>query len=149
MSPPGDPRLWTPARYIAHDTRCHLCGADIARTKPGATTGTRGTKAFFNATLGLFECMDCRLEGTRAELAGHELRSPREERCLACAYSRLSSDWAAEHPLFGLTPCAGCELGAGRGLHRCCPRCGHVEHRPHHLQPATDVMPASLQGGTR
>jgi len=131
MSPPGDPRLWTPARYITFDQVCHFCGAEIPRAKPGTTTGTRGTKAYINVALGLYECMPCRWEATRAELAGQEPRAPRVERCAACAYERLSSDLPSVRPIFGLVPCDGCELGSGRGFHRRCPRCRHVEHRPH------------------
>jgi len=137
MSPTGDPRLWTPARYIMRDQRCHFCGADIPRTHPGATTGNRGTKAFVNIALGLFECMPCRLDATDAEMAP---RVTSVERCEACQYERLSSHWPSDRPLFGLKPCDGCELGAGRGFDRHCPRCHHVEHRAHARPPVMEEV---------
>jgi hypothetical protein len=130
-----DPRLWTPARYIHGHQRCHFCGEHIPPARPGATTGTRGTKAFVNIALGLFECMPCRAEATRAELAQFELR-PTQERCQACCYARSSADSPLARPIFGLRPCDGCELGGGRGFDRICPQCAHIEHRAHVPLPA-------------
>lgn len=133
MTFPGQPNpaLWTPARYIAFAQRCWFCGAFIPRDKPGRRVGDRGSKAFYNPVLQLWECPDCRAEATRAELAGLEPRAPRTEVCESCGYARLDTDSPASAPIFGLLPCAGCERGAGRGLHRTCPRCRHLEHRPH------------------
>jgi hypothetical protein len=126
-----DPRLWTPVRTVSYHQACHFCGAGIPKDRPGATTGTRGTKAFYNRGLNLWECMACRVEATRAELARQEAREPVVEACEACRYERLDTHRANAAPLFGLKPCDGCELGADRGLHRTCPRCQHVEHRSH------------------
>jgi hypothetical protein len=127
----GDPTLWTPVRTISYAQVCHFCRAPIARDRPGAKTGTRGTKAFFNRALNLWECMPCREEATRAELARALPRGPALEACEACRYERLDIHRPAAAPLFGLDLCDGCELGIGRGLHRICPRCHHVEHRAH------------------
>lgn len=66
----SDPEpLWIAARTIRRDVVCSFCGALIRRCAPGSTTGTRGTKAFFNPQLREFECMPCREEATRAALA--------------------------------------------------------------------------------
>ena len=131
-----DPRLWMPVRTVSYAQACHFCGAGIPRDRPGAKTGTRGTKAFYNRALNLWECMACREEATRAELARHELREPLVEACEACRYERLETHRANAAPLFALMPCAGCALGADRGLHRTCPRCGHIEHRSHSMKHA-------------
>lgn len=64
-----DPRCWTPARYIDKSQKCDFCWNAIVRCKPGNTTGTRGTKAWYNAALGIWECLACRSEGMRAEEA--------------------------------------------------------------------------------
>jgi hypothetical protein len=63
-----------PVRWIHQAQTCHLCWNGIPRGKPGTTTGSRGTKAFFlpDAILrdaltkqpilgpGLWECLECR-----------------------------------------------------------------------------------------
>jgi hypothetical protein len=132
-----DPRRWTPARYVHAHQRCWFCGAHIPRATPGRTTGTRGTKAFFNTAFRLWECCDCRAEATRADLARLEPRVPAVEACEGCGYRRLDSDSAIDLPLFALRPCAGCELSPARGMHRICPRCAHVEHRSYGLAPTS------------
>lgn len=130
-----NPELWTPARYVHSDQRCAFCGAHIPRSKPGTRVGDRGSKAFYNAALQRFECIDCRAEATRADIAGQQRRMPRTEACVACGYERLDSDSHQSAPLFRLQHCSGCELAAGQGLHRKCPRCGHLEHHVYELQP--------------
>jgi hypothetical protein len=128
-----DPALWTPVRTISYAQRCHFCRAGIARDRPGSRTGERGTKAFFNRALNLWECIACREEATRAELARQAPRESVIEACEACRYERLDIHLPDSAPLFALMPCDGCELGADRGLHRICPRCRHVEHRSHRI----------------
>ena len=64
-----DPDVWTPVRFVHQPQRCQFCWEVIPRAKPGTTTGTRGTKAFYNAALQVWECMKCREEATRADLA--------------------------------------------------------------------------------
>mgnify|MGYP001597997964 CR=1 FL=1 len=123
--------LWTPARYISMSQICWFCHAHIPRDRPGARVGDRGTKAFFNSARRLWECTPCRVEATRAFLVCQQPHAPVVEICEACRYQRLDTDSPTERPIFRLVPCAGCELGAGRGLHRTCPRCTHVEHRSH------------------
>lgn len=127
-------RLWTPARYVATPQWCHFCGAFIPRSAPGPRVGDRGTKAYYNSSLRLFECIECRAEATRADLALieiHERSRPATESCVACGYERSERDLSSELPIFRLIPCPGCQLGEGSGLHRVCPRCRHVEHRSH------------------
>ena len=126
---PDPDQHWTPARYIHAPARCWFCGAHIPRSKPGMRTGERGTKAFYNSILRCFECNDCRIEATRAYLAGQEPRTPALEACEACSYQRRDHQLPDEAPIFRLTPCGGCELNAVAGMHRTCPRCGHLEHR--------------------
>jgi hypothetical protein len=58
---------WTPVRYVRFPQRCDFCWETIPRCKPGNSTGTRGTKAYFNAVRRVWECIACRQEGFRAE----------------------------------------------------------------------------------
>jgi hypothetical protein len=58
---------WTPVRYIRNARRCDFCGIEIPAGSPGATRGTRGTKAYFNPHRNVWECMPCRSEATRAD----------------------------------------------------------------------------------
>lgn len=129
-----NPVLWTPARYVHSDQRCAFCGAHIPRSKPGSRVGDRGSKAFYNAALQRFECLDCRAEATRADLTAQQRQAPRTESCEACGYARLDSDSHEDAPLFALYHCSGCELAPGHGIHRTCPRCSHIEHRVYELQ---------------
>ena len=70
---PCDPEpLWTPVRYVHHNQECSFCGAPIARAAPGGTTGTRGTKAYYNRLTGEWECIPCRQEAQRAAAAAGE-----------------------------------------------------------------------------
>lgn len=69
----SDPRLWTPSRYVKHDQQCDFCWNRIPRSKPGSTSGTRGTKAFYNAAFNIWECWPCRQEAARADEAREAL----------------------------------------------------------------------------
>ena len=68
---------WIPARTISQRQRCDFCGCDIPRAKPGNTTGSRGTKAWFNPDRRVWECCDCRSEGFRAEAEREKLDEAR------------------------------------------------------------------------
>lgn len=68
---------WTPVRYISHEQRCAFCGATILRGKPGASSGERGTKAYFrrlDEMRGEWECLACRSEGQDALVAWEKER---------------------------------------------------------------------------
>jgi hypothetical protein len=60
---------WTPVRYVHEDTFCWFCAREIPRAKPGATKGTRGTKAWFCPERRVLECIPCRSEAMRADEA--------------------------------------------------------------------------------
>lgn len=61
--------FWIPVRYIERQQECSFCGATIFKGSPGARTGERGTKAYFNKLTGEWECIACRNEAVRAQLA--------------------------------------------------------------------------------
>lgn len=68
---PRDPEpFWTPARYVHAPQVCSFCGCTIPAGAPGTTTGTRGTRAYFNGLLKVWECMGCHQEALRAQSAG-------------------------------------------------------------------------------
>ena len=58
---------WTPARFVHEPQTCSFCGYMIPRASPGSTTGTRGTKAYFNSLTKVWECIGCRQEALRAQ----------------------------------------------------------------------------------
>jgi hypothetical protein len=58
---------WIPVRFVREDRKCSFCGARIPKGAPGASKGTRGTKAWWNKVSNRWECMGCRSEGFRAE----------------------------------------------------------------------------------
>jgi hypothetical protein len=60
---------WVPVRYVQHAQKCCFCQNRIPKGSPGATKGTRGTKAWWNRITGAWECVPCRTEGFRAEAA--------------------------------------------------------------------------------
>ena len=67
---PRDPEpFWMPVRFIHADQECSFCHHTILRAAPGTKTGTRGTKAYYNAMLKEWECVECRQEALRAESA--------------------------------------------------------------------------------
>jgi hypothetical protein len=57
---------WIPMRTVYASTWCWFCGAFIAKGKPGNTTGTRGTKAWWCRERDVCECLECRSEAIRA-----------------------------------------------------------------------------------
>jgi len=57
---------WVPIRTVYMNTYCWLCGDLIPRAKPGCTTGTRGTKAWWCKERDVCECTGCRSEAMRA-----------------------------------------------------------------------------------
>jgi len=68
---------WVPARYVHADQVCSFCGFTIFAGSPGTAAGTRGTKAYFNGMLNIWECMPCRQEALRAQGAQLEQDNPR------------------------------------------------------------------------
>lgn len=60
---------WQPIRFVQTGVPCSFCGYAIAKGKPGTRTGERGTKAYFNRLTREFECIGCREEAGRANLA--------------------------------------------------------------------------------
>lgn len=67
---PSDPELrWTPVRYVEKSQTCTFCGFEILKASPGNTIGTRGTKAYFNSLTREWECIPCRNEAVRAQIA--------------------------------------------------------------------------------
>lgn len=60
---------WRPVRFVREPQQCYLCWVRIPKASPGAKSGTRGTKAFYEPNLRLWECLGCREEQGRAELA--------------------------------------------------------------------------------
>lgn len=61
---------WMPVRYVNEPQVCSFCGYTIQRASPGSTTGSRGTKAYFNSLTKVWECIGCRQEALRAQGAG-------------------------------------------------------------------------------
>ena len=59
-----------PARIVRTAQRCRFCWREIRPAEPGSTRGTRGAKAYFFPETGTWECVACREERTRADLAG-------------------------------------------------------------------------------
>ena len=127
-----DPDYWMPVRFVRLQQVCNFCQAFIPRASPGRSTGTRGTKAYYCPALGVWECIPCRQLVTPELEAARRAPIPRVlEACVACDYRRWSNDIHGLAPHFDLAICTGCTLGAGRGFHRTCPRCGHVDHLAH------------------
>jgi hypothetical protein len=127
-----DAGYWMPVRFVSKQQVCDFCWGFIPPQKPGTSTGSRGTKAYYCPGLGIWECIPCR------QLVTPELEDARRapiprlvEACVRCDYRRPSTDILGLSPFFPLAICTGCELGEGRGFHRTCPRCGHLEHRSH------------------
>ncbi len=60
---------WIPARFVRRSQVCAFCRSSISPARPGSTTGTRGTKAWFNPATGEWECLECHEEASRAEAA--------------------------------------------------------------------------------
>lgn len=58
---------WVPVRHVAKPQTCRFCRGHISAGKPGTTTGSRGTKAWWSKTTNTWECLTCRSEGFRVE----------------------------------------------------------------------------------
>jgi hypothetical protein len=65
--------VWIPIRFVREEVRCWFCHARIPKASPGSTTGTRGTKAWWDKATNRWECLPCHDEGTRAQIARDEL----------------------------------------------------------------------------
>ncbi len=68
---------WIPVRYLQHDVECDFCRFPVMAKTPGRTKGSRGTVVWWNPHRRVYECMECRSEGMRAEAVRdeEELRS--------------------------------------------------------------------------
>ena len=73
--PRKDPAVWIPVRFVSREQECQFCWEKIPRAHPGRSTGTRGTKAWFNPALDAWECLTCRSLATDADLARQELEA--------------------------------------------------------------------------
>ena len=60
---------WTPARHVPTGVYCDFCNCWIRKASPGNSTGSRGTKAWYNAYRKVWECLGCRTEAMRADFA--------------------------------------------------------------------------------
>lgn len=74
---------WSPVRWVRSPQVCSWCWGPIGVVSPGATTGTRGTKAFVCVQLGLWRHIDCHHEAQMQELdhrdaLGSQLAEERE-----------------------------------------------------------------------
>ena len=69
VTPPFPREEWLPIRTINQEQVCWFCGFVIPKGRPGATTGTRGTKAWWFRAKDTWECLGCRSEAVRAEVA--------------------------------------------------------------------------------
>lgn len=65
---------WIPVRWVKKAVRCDFCRSNIPAGKPGTTTGSRGTKAWYCRHRNIFECLGCRSEAMRADTARKEGR---------------------------------------------------------------------------
>ena len=68
-APPETPEDFQPVRWVSSAQKCHWCFGRIPPGKPGATTGTRGTKAFLCVRVGLWRHIDCHNEARAQEAA--------------------------------------------------------------------------------
>lgn len=50
---------WTPVRFVRQSHVCHLCWNTIVPGSPGKRVGERGTKAYYEPNLNLWECLQC------------------------------------------------------------------------------------------
>lgn len=63
---------WIPVRFVRVEVRCDFCKHRIPVGSPGRKTGTRGTRCWWNKVRRVYECLDCRTDGFRAEEARHD-----------------------------------------------------------------------------
>ena len=68
QSVPIERKTWTPVRFIRDPQVCAFCWQIIPNGRPGSTTGSRGTKAWYCPEHRVYECLGCRSEATDAEL---------------------------------------------------------------------------------
>ena len=66
---PGYVEHWTECRTQKFDQFCCLCWERIPKGAPGSAKGTRYTRSWIEVALGLWHCLACHDEYTRAELA--------------------------------------------------------------------------------
>lgn len=67
---PRDPEpFWMPVRFVPDGVTCDFCRFVIPRSFPGRRTGERGTKAYFNSLMRVYECIGCRQDELRAQSA--------------------------------------------------------------------------------
>lgn len=59
---------WQAARWVRVEQACHWCWERIPVASPGASTGTRGTKAFCCVKLGLWRHIRCHTDAQQQEL---------------------------------------------------------------------------------
>lgn len=56
----GDATYWIPVRHVRQAQECDFCWCRIPKASPGHTSGSRGTKAYYNPVLRIWECCECR-----------------------------------------------------------------------------------------
>lgn len=69
------PSAWQPVRYVHADQVCVSwhCRRRIPKGAPGHSTGTRGTKAFFNRATGGYMCLECHAMNVAYDVGCEEL----------------------------------------------------------------------------
>lgn len=67
---------WVPIRYVSAPHVCDCCWETIPIGSPGHRAGERGTRAWWDKANDVWECLGCRDEATRAELAAQERGAP-------------------------------------------------------------------------
>lgn len=60
---------WIPVRFLRQAVVCSFCRCTVWAGSPGHTTGTRGTRVWWNQWRNEYECMPCRSEAVRAGIA--------------------------------------------------------------------------------
>jgi hypothetical protein len=115
---------WTAVRYVRDNQLCGDCGVSIPRGSPGAGTGSRGTRAYYQPQRHVWQCLACGTDRTRTELARFECSGCRRlvgrhlvdgvwihrvgpDQVTACTFSE---SFAASAPLAGQVPSVADEL---------------------------------------
>ena len=73
------PEVWTPVRYVQRQEVCDFCWNFIPPGSPGRSTGSRGTRAWYNPALDIWECLACRSEAMRADMARAAETAPEQQ----------------------------------------------------------------------